>query len=309
MSESTFDYEVIIAGGGPAGLAAAIYATRARRKTLLLDAIAPGGQMIISHMIENYPAFPKGIPGTELGKLMEDHARAFDTEIRNEKVENIGVENKKRIVATSDRSYSCGAVIISTGASPRKLAVPGERELTGKGVSYCGTCDGMFFRGKEIVVVGGGDAAIDESLFLTKFVTALTVIHRRDQLRAEKILQERAFANPKIRFLWDSVVTKILGSDAVTSVIIKNVKTGEEHEMPTQGVFIFIGHIPNTGFVKGLVAMNDLGFIATDHRMATSVPGIFAAGDVRQQTIRQIVTAAGEGATAAYFADKYLSEI
>lgn len=309
MSTSGFDYDIIIAGGGPAGLAAAIYATRARRKTLLLDAMAPGGQMIISHMIENYPAFPKGIPGPELSKLMEDHARAFDTEIRIENVQTIALENRKRIVTTSERSYSCGAVIICSGASPRKLNVPGEKEITGKGVSYCGTCDGMFFRGKEIVVAGGGDAAIDESLFLTKFVTKLTVIHRRDQLRAEKILQERAFANSKIHFLWDAIVTKILGSDSVTGVSVKNVKTEEKRELPTEGVFIFIGHIPNTEFVKGLVEMNDLGFIATDHRMATSVPGIYAAGDVRQQTIRQIVTAAGEGATAAYYADKYLSEL
>ncbi len=309
MSTSEFDYDIIIAGGGPAGLAAAIYATRARRKTLLLDVMAPGGQMIISHMIENYPAFPKGIPGPELSKLMEDHARAFDTEIRIENVQTIALENRKRIVTTSERSYSCGAVILCSGASPRKLNVPGEQELTGKGVSYCGTCDGMFFRGKEIVVAGGGDAAIDESLFLTKFVTELTVIHRRDQLRAEKILQERAFANSKIHFLWDTIVTKILGSDSVTGVSVKNVKTEEKRELPTQGVFIFIGHIPNTEFVRGLVDMNNLGFVATDHRMATSVPGIFAAGDVRQQTIRQIVTAAGEGATAAYYADKYLSEL
>ncbi len=309
MSTSHYDYDIVIAGGGPAGLAAAIYATRARRKTLLLDVMAPGGQMIISHMIENYPAFPKGIPGPELSKLMEDHARAFDAEIRIGNVQTIALENRKRIVTTSERSYSCGAVIICSGASPRKLNVPGEQELTGKGVSYCGTCDGMFFRGKEIVVAGGGDAAIDESLFLTKFVTELTVIHRRDQLRAEKILQERAFANSKVSFFWDTIVTKILGSDSVTGVSVKNVKTEEERELPTEGVFIFIGHSPNTEFVKGLVEMNDLGFIATDHRMATSVPGIFAAGDVRQQTIRQIVTAAGEGATTAYYADKYLSEL
>lgn len=309
MSTPGFDYDIIIAGGGPAGLAAAIYATRGRRKTLLLDAMAPGGQMVISHMIENYPAFPKGIPGPELADLMTDHARAFDAEIRIESVQSVAVENNKRVVTTSERSYSCRAVIISTGASPRKLNVPGEKELTGKGVSYCGTCDAMFFRDKEIVVVGGGDAAIDESLFLTKFVTGLTIIHRRDQLRAEKILQERAFANPKIKFLWDTVVTHIRGSDSITGVSIKNVKTNEQRDISTEGVFIFIGHIPNTAFVKGLVEMNDMGFIATDHRMATSVPGIFAAGDVRQQTIRQIVTAAGEGATAAYYAEKYLSEL
>lgn len=310
MSSKENYYDIAIIGGGPAGLTAGLYAARAKRKTIIYEMVGSGGQMSVSHTIENYPAFPKSISGMELSQLFEDHAKAFGAEIILSSVKGLKTGKPFHKVISDKGEIECGAVIIASGAKHRHLDIPGENELAGKGVSYCGTCDGMFFRGKEIVVVGGGDAAVDESLFLTKYVTKLTLIHRRDTLRAEKILQERAFANPKINFMWDSVITEIDGSidTGVTSVKIKNLKTNNVIDFPTQGVFVFVGHIPNTDFLPPEIQKTEHGTLITNFKMETDVKGIYAAGDVRRDTIRQIITAAGEGATAAYFADKYLSE-
>ncbi len=303
-------YDIAIIGGGPAGLTAGLYASRARRKTILFEMVGSGGQMSVSHFIENYPAFPNGISGMELSQLFEDHAKYFGTEIVSSQVKQLIINNPNHTIISDKGEIKCGAVIIASGASHRHLDVPGENEFAGKGVSYCGTCDGMFFRGKEIVTVGGGDAAVDESLFLTKFVNKLTLIHRRDKLRAEKILQERAFANPKINIMWDSVITEILGDEnsGVTSVNIKNVKDNKIINFPTQGVFVFVGHVPNADFIPAEIEKTEQHTLVTNFKMETNIKGIYAAGDIRKDTIRQIISASGEGATAAFYADKYLSE-
>jgi thioredoxin reductase (NADPH) len=301
--------EILIIGGGPAGLAAAIYASRARRKTLVIDKALPGGQLAFTAWIENYPGFPKGAIGMDLANNMTEQARNLEVTIEMEQAKGIEKDNKTIIVQTERGEIAARALIIASGASWKKLNVAGENELTGKGVSYCGTCDGMLFRDREILVVGGGDTAIEEALFLTKFVKHLHIIHRRGELRATKILRERALANPKISFIWDTVVTKIIGEKAVTAVELLNKKTGETNIFPTQGVFILIGNEPNTGFVPDFVAKTREGQIVTNLRMETSVPGIYAAGDVRAESIRQVVAATGDGATAAWYADKYIETL
>lgn len=301
--------DVLIIGGGPAGLAAAIYASRARRKTLVIDKALPGGQLAFTAWIENYPGFPKGAIGMDLANNMTEQARNLEVAIEMEQAKGIEKDNKTIIVQTDRGEIAARALIIASGASWKKLNVAGENELTGKGVSYCGTCDGMLFRDREILVVGGGDTAIEEALFLTKFVKHLHIIHRRGELRATKILRERALANPKISFIWDTVVTKIIGEKAVTAVELLNKKTGETNIFPTQGVFITIGNEPNTSFVPDFVAKTREGQIVTNLRMETSVPGIYAAGDVRAESIRQVVAATGDGATAAWYADKYIETL
>jgi len=301
--------DVLIIGGGPAGLAAAIYASRARRKTLVIDKALPGGQLAFTAWIENYPGFPKGAIGMDLANNMTEQARNLEVAIEMEQAKGIEKDNKTIIVQTDRGEIAARALIIASGASWKKLNVAGENELAGKGVSYCGTCDGMLFRDREILVVGGGDTAIEEALFLTKFVKHLHIIHRRGELRATKILRERALANPKISFIWDTVVTKIIGEKAVTAVELLNKKTGETNIFPTQGVFILIGNEPNTGFVPDFVAKTREGHIVTNLRMETSVPGIYAAGDVRAESIRQVVAATGDGATAAWYADKYIESL
>lgn len=301
--------DILIIGGGPAGLAAAIYASRARRKTLVIDKAFPGGQLAFTAWIENYPGFPKGAIGMDLANNMTEQARNLEVAIEMEQAKGIEKDNKTIIVQTDRGEIAARALIIASGASWKKLNVAGENELTGKGVSYCGTCDGMLFRDREILVVGGGDTAIEEALFLTKFVKHLHIIHRRGELRATKILRERALANPKISFIWDTVVTKIIGEKAVTAVELLNKKTGETNIFPTQGVFITIGNKPNTGFVPDFVAKTREGQIVTNLRMETSVPGIYAAGDVRAESIRQVVAATGDGATAAWYADKHIETL
>jgi len=301
--------DILIIGGGPAGLAAAIYASRARRKTLVIDKALPGGQLAFTAWIENYPGFPKGAIGMDLANNMTEQARNLEVTIEMEQAKGIEKDNKTIIVQTDRGEIAARALIIASGASWKKLNVAGENELTGKGVSYCGTCDGMLFRDREILVVGGGDTAIEEALFLTKFVKHLHIIHRRGELRATKILRERALANPKISFIWDTVVTKIIGEKAVTAVELLNKKTGEPNIFPTQGVFILIGNEPNTGFVPDFVAKTREGQIVTNLRMETSAPGIYAAGDVRAESIRQVVAATGDGATAAWYADKYIETL
>jgi thioredoxin reductase (NADPH) len=304
--ENTKSYEVVIIGGGPAGLTSALYASRARLSTLLIENGLFGGQMKTTELIENYPGFPQGVTGDELSRLMEEQTKRFGAETVNEEIVEVKLEGDLKSVRTHESSYLCKALIICTGTEYRKLGVPGENEFAGRGISYCATCDGAFFKDSQIFVVGGGDSALTEALFLTKFVKELTIIHRRDELRATKIYQERAFANPKIKFLWNSVVQEIKGNQVVRSVLIKNVKTGEIKEFNTDGIFLFVGLIPRTQFLKGLIQMNEEGYIITDENCETSAKGIYAAGDCRKKLLRQISTAVGEGATAAFAAEKYL---
>ena len=300
-------YDVVIIGGGPAGLTAGIYAKRAMLNTVLLEGKGVGGQIIVTDLVENYPGFPE-ISGAELAAKFEEHAQKFGLESRN-MVDVTAIEDKgdTKLVKTTDGDIETKAVIIASGTTPRKLGVKGELNFTGRGVSYCATCDGFFFRDKVAVVVGGGDSAITEAIFLTKMVKKVYVVHRRDELRAEKINQEHAFKNPKIEFVWDSVVEEIAGSQVVEKVIIRNVKTGESSELKTDGVFIYIGLDPNTGFAD--VEKDEWGFILANDRMETSVKGIFVAGDCRNTPLRQIVTAVGDGAIAAVSAERYIEKI
>lgn len=301
-------YEVIIIGGGPAGLTAGLYTSRARLHTLLIENALFGGQMTTTETIDNYPGFPEGVTGEELSRLMEEQAKRFGMETVNEEVLEVKLEGDGKRVRTSESSYLCEVLIICTGTEYRKLGVPGETEFTGKGVSYCATCDGAFFKDSRIMVVGGGDSALTEALFLTKFVKDLTIIHRRDALRATKIYQEKAMANPKIKFLWNSVVQEIKGDTIVRAVVVKNVKTGEITEFETEGAFLFVGLLPRTQFLKALVQLDEAGYIITDENCETSVKGIFAAGDCRRKLLRQVATSVGDGATAAFAAEKYLEE-
>ncbi len=307
-SGTTSTYEIIIIGGGPAGLTTGLYTSRARLRTLLIENALYGGQMTTTELIENYPGFPQGVSGDELSRLMEEQAKRFGLETLNQEVVEVKLEGDLKEVRTYESSYLCEALMICTGTEYRKIGVPGEKEFAGKGISYCATCDGAFFKDSQIFVVGGGDSALTEALFLTKFVKELTIIHRRDALRATKIYQERALANPKIKFLWNSVVQEIKGDQVVRSALIKNVKTGKVKEFATEGIFLFVGLIPRTQFLRGLVKTDEAGYIVTDEKCESSVKGIFAAGDCRKQLLRQIATAVGDGATAAFAAEKYLEE-
>ncbi|MBS3907219.1 MAG: thioredoxin-disulfide reductase [Syntrophaceae bacterium] len=301
-------YDVIIIGGGPAGMTAGLYASRSRLKTLLIENGLFGGQMTTTELIENYPGFPQGVSGEELSRLMEEQAKRFGMETISDEVVEIGLEKDLKRVKTYEGEFLCRALIICTGTEYRKLGVPGEKEFAGRGVSYCATCDGAFFKDSQIVVVGGGDSALGEALFLTKFVRQLTIIHRRDVLRGTKIYQERAFSNPKIKFLWNSIVQEIKGDSVVRSIIVKNVKTGKIEEFATDGAFLFVGLVPRTQFIRGLLQMDEGGYLLTNEDCETSVKGIFAAGDCRRRLLRQIATAVGDGATAAFAAEKYLEE-
>jgi len=299
-------YEVIIIGGGPGGLTAGLYTSRARLSTLLIESALFGGQMTTTELIENYPGFPQGVTGDELSRRMEEQAKRFGMETVPQEVVKVSLEGDMKVVQTYESTYRCDALIISTGTEYRKLGVPGEKEFAGKGVSYCATCDGAFFRDSQIVVVGGGDSALTEALFLTKFVKELTIVHRREALRGTKIYQERALANPKIKFLWNSIVQEIKGDSMVRSIIVKNVKTGEIKEFETEGAFLFVGLVPRTQFLKGIVQMDEGGYILTNEHCETSARGIFAVGDCRKKLLRQIATAVGDGATAAFAAEKFL---
>ena len=299
-------YEVIIIGGGPAGMTAGLYTTRSRLRTLLIETGLLGGQITTTELIENYPGFPEGINGSELSLLMEQQVKRFGLEIINQEVLEVRLEEDRKVVRTHESDYYSETVIISSGTEYRKLGIPGEDTFIGKGVSFCATCDGAFFKDSRIMVVGGGDSALTEALFLTKFAKEVTIIHRRDALRATKIYQERAQAHPKINFLWNSVVQEIKGDKEVRSVLVKNVKTNEVKEFETEGVFLFVGISPKTQFIKGLVEMDEGGYIITNENCETSVKGIFAAGDCRKKLLRQIATAVGDGATAAFAVEKYL---
>jgi thioredoxin reductase (NADPH) len=301
-------YEVVIIGGGPAGLTAGLYTSRSRLNTLLIEIGLLGGQMTTTEVIENYSGFPQGITGDELSRLMEEQAKHFGLEVVSEEAVEVKTESEMMIVKTDDNTYHSKTLIICTGNEWRKLGVPGEKEFTGKGVSYCATCDAAFFQDGQIIVVGGGDSALTEALYLTKFAREITIIHRRDALRGTKIYQERVFANPKIKLLWNSVVQEIKGDSVVQSVLVKNVKTGEISELKTEGVFLFVGLSPRTQFLKGLIKLDEAGYILTGENCETSVKGIFAAGDCRKKLLRQIATAVGDGATAAFAAEKFLEE-
>ena len=301
-------YDLAIVGGGPAGLTAYLYAARARLNTVLIEKLSPGGQVLVTDFVENYPGFPDGLPGWELMDRFVAHVKKLGLNQVRDEVTGLALEGElKRLLLASGKSLLSRAVIIATGAKPNQLGVPGEKELLGKGVSYCATCDGPFFRDQVVAVVGGGNTAVQEAIFLTKFARQVFLIHRRDKLRAQKILQERAFANEKITFVWDSVVAEILGREKVEAVKVKNRKTGEEKVLQVDGVFIFVGIKPQSDFVKGVLKLDEKGFIITDAEMRTEVPGVFAAGDVRSKACRQIVTAAGDGATAAYMAEHFLA--
>ncbi len=308
MSEEKI-YDVIIAGAGPAGMTAAVYTSRGNLSTLMLERGVPGGQMANTEDVENYPGY-ESILGPDLSTKMFDHAKKFGAEYAYGDIKEIKDGKEYKTVLTGSKEFKARAVIVATGAKYKKLGVPGENELGGRGVSYCAVCDGAFFRGKELVVVGGGDSAVEEAVYLTRFATKVTIVHRRDELRAQKILQDRAFANEKINFIWNSVVTSINEDNRkVGSVTIKNVDDETEQEFKTDGVFIYIGMEPLNDAIKNLGIINASGYVETNDQMETRVPGIFAAGDIREKTLRQIVTATGDGSIAAQAAQHYVEEL
>ena len=297
---------LVIIGSGPAGLSAGLYAARAELAPVVITGIQPGGQAALTYTIENYPGFPDGIGGPELGELFQKQAEKFGARVEFDSVSKVDLSSTPYKVEIYGKTFITESMIITTGATPNHLNVPGEKELTGKGVSYCATCDGWFFKDKKAVVVGGGDSALEEALFLTRFVKEVTIIHRRDELRAGAILQRRAMAHEKVNFKFDSIVTSINGEKQVESVTIKNVKTGLEEDFATDGVFIFIGHKPNSDLFKDQIAMDDNGYIIVDNKMQTNLPGVYAAGEICDPIYRQVVTSAGMGAAAAIMATHYL---
>ncbi len=303
------EYDVIIIGGGPAGLSAGIYAARARLKTVLIEKGAIGGNIVNAWAVENYPGFADGVSGVDLTGAMHKQAVKFGLEVISTEVTGLNVKRKKKVVKTPEGNFSAGAVIITGGAERQKLNVPGEIEYAGRGVSYCATCDGAFFRDKVVAVVGGGDAAITEALELTRFATKVFVVHRRNELRATKIVQERAYAEKKITFVWDSVVVAVFGETFVTKIRLRNVKTGRESEIDVDGIFVSVGSRPVTGYLKGVVKLDASGAILVNDKMETDVPGVYAAGDIRSGSIRQVISAAGDGAVAAVNAGDYLETL
>lgn len=305
---SSLHTKSLIIGGGPTGLTAALYTARAQLEPVVLTGMAIGGQVALTHIIENYPGFPDGLPGAELGELFKEQAERFGAQIVYDTAIEADFSQRPFRVKTYSGEYTADSVIIATGATPRYLGVPGEENYTGRGVSYCGTCDGFFFKGKDVVVVGGGDSAMEEGEFLTRFADKVTVVHRRDELRASKILQERAFSNPKIDFIWDTVVNKIEGDESVTQVELENKKTGKKSDFGTDGIFIFIGHSPNSELFEGQLEADDDGYLIVNKFMETSIPGVFAAGEVADPHFRQVITSAGMGAAAAIQSVRYLQD-
>jgi len=301
--------EVVIIGSGPAGLAAAIYASRSQLSPLVITGNALGGQAATSSEIENYPGFPQGTSGAELTQLMQQQAERFGTRVQMDEVSAVDLHRHPFVVTTHSDTLQVKALIIATGVSPRLLDVPGEEEFKGRGVSYCATCDGFFYKDKVVAVVGGGDAAVEEAVYLTRFARKVYLVHRRNRLRAQKVVQERAFGNEKIELVWNSVVTAVLGDDGVTGLAIKNVETAEESVLQVDGMFSYIGNIPNTELFVDQLELDERGYIVTDRRMHTSVPGVFAAGDVQEPVLKQVATAVGTGAIAAMEAEKFIAEM
>lgn len=300
---------VLILGSGPAGLTAALYTARADLEPVVLTGMEHGGQVSLTYIVENYPGFPDGVGGAEMVELFQKQAERFGARLEFDSATEVDLSKRPFSVRTYNREYLADTLIVTTGATPRHLNVPGEVELTGRGVSYCATCDGWFFKEKDVIVVGGGDSALEEGIFLTRYARSVTIVHRRDELRAGAILQKRAIENPKIRFIWNTAVSEIIGDGSVTAVNMRNLASGEDCIQPTGGVFIFIGHDPNTALFKGQLEMDDRDYLKVDQLMHTNVPGVFAAGEVGDPHFRQVVTSAGMGAAAAMEAGKFLDEI
>jgi thioredoxin reductase (NADPH) len=302
-------YDLLVLGGGPAGLAAAVYGARSRLSVLVIEQMLSGGQIATTEKVENYPGFPQGIGGMELGQLLEEQARNFGTEMALATVEKVVVNGLVKEIHTTEGVFQGRALIIATGTRSRPLGVPGEEELKGRGVSYCVTCDGAFFQDRNVMVVGGGDSALEEALVLTKFASKVYIVHRRDELRAVRILQERAGNNPKIEIIYNTVVKKINGKNSVESVTLEDLAQNKTWDVSVEGVFLYVGLIPNTEFLEGGLSCNEQGYLLTGDAMETNVPGVFAAGDIREKSLRQVVTAVADGAVAAVSASKYLDEL
>lgn len=302
-------YDLIIVGGGPAGLTAGLYARRSRLNTLLIEQLVPGGQVLTTDWVDNYPGFPEGVSGFDLVDNMRRQAERFELPVTNDEIVSLSLQGTDKILNGNQGTYKTRALVIATGTVYKKLGIPGEGLLRGKGVSYCATCDGPFFKDQDIAVVGGGDTAVQEAIYLTRFAKKVYLIHRRDRLRATQILQEKALAHPVIQPVWKTVVESILGTDQVEGIRVKKVDGSSGQTIPVQGVFILVGILPNTGWLKETLLLNPEGFILTDENLATSIPGIFAAGDVRQKLLRQISTSVGDGATAAFSAERYLEAL
>lgn len=310
-ASETFNEEavkVLVIGSGPAGLAAALYAARAEMSPVVLTGMSLHGQAALTHTIENYPGFPEGVGGSELGELFQKQAERFGTRVEFDTASEVDLRQRPFIVKTYGKRYLADTLIIASGATPIHLQIPNEERLTGRGVSYCATCDGWFFKEKKVVVVGGGDSALEEGIFLTRYAVSVTIIHRRDTLRAGAILQKRAQENPKISFIWNAVVTEVLGEEKVQGVRVKNVQTGDVTTVDTDGLFVFIGHKPNSELFVGQLDMDALGYVKADMLMQTSVPGVYAAGEIADPHYRQVVTSAGMGAAAAIQAVRFLQE-
>ncbi|HKK65559.1 MAG TPA: thioredoxin-disulfide reductase [Clostridia bacterium] len=299
--------KLIVIGSGPAGLAAALYTGRAGLDPLVLSGLEMGGQISLTYDVDNYLGFPEGTTGPDLIELMTKHVGKFGARLQFEEVTQVDFKSGPPfLVSTHAQQYQAGAVVVATGASPRRLQVPGEEKYIGHGISFCATCDGFFFRDKDVLVIGGGDSAIEESLFLTKFAKRVRVVHRRDQLRAGEQLKRAAYEHDKIEFVWDTVIEEVLGEDKVTGAKVRNVKTGAVSELETDGIFIFIGHYPNSKLFQGQLDMDSEGYITTDERMMTNIPGVFAAGEIQDKLYRQIATSVGQGSGAGIMADRWL---
>jgi thioredoxin reductase (NADPH) len=298
---------VIIIGSGPAGLTAAIYTARANLKPLVISGMERGGQVTLTNDLENFPGFPNGLGGFEMYQLLEQQATRFGAEMLYDVVTRLDLSGDIKKVYTAKQTFEARTVIVATGSTPKRMGVAGENKYIGKGVSYCATCDGFFFSGKNVAVIGGGNSALDEGLFLTRFANKVTIIHRRDQLRADAILQDRAKANEKMDFIWDSVVEEVVGDETVKALKLKNVKTNQISEYPLDGVFVFIGHHPNTELFGEQLTLDEAGYLATDRRMHTNLAGVFGCGDVQDSVYRQAITAAGSGCQAALEAERYLA--
>jgi thioredoxin reductase (NADPH) len=309
MSDNEKHVKVLILGSGPAGLSAALYAARAELAPVVLTGMQLGGQAALTHTIENYPGFPEGVGGAQLGELFQKQAEFFGAKVEFDLANAVDFSQRPYKVTTDNGEYTADSIIVTTGASPNKLEIPGEFELTGRGVSYCATCDGWFFKDKRVVIVGGGDSAFEEALFITRYASSVTLIHRRDEFRAGAILQNRAKEHPKMNFILNTIVTEVVGTEKLTTLKLKNVITNEESTFDTDGLFIFIGHTPNSQMFKGKLDMDELGYLKVNEKMETNVPGVFAAGEIADPTFRQVVTSAGMGAAAAIQATRYLEHV